>query len=94
MLETLPGVTADIADSIVSRRYSSAGPFAGVGDLLTDKTVSEAVFRELAERVTVRSSVFTVESTGTTVWGVQRKILAVIDRGSQPMSILYWYQSE
>jgi len=44
--------------------------------------------------VTVRSSVFEVRSVATTSGGFRHTIVAVVDRGVKPMTILYWWQSE
>lgn len=94
VLMTLPGMTAVTAQAIMRRRTGGQFPFAGVGELLTSETVTDEQFKGLAERVTVRSSVFEIRSTGVTTWGVRQTIVAVVDRGSTPMKILYWYQSE
>lgn len=94
VLMTLPGMTAATAQAIMRRRTGGGFPFASVGELLTSETVTDEQFKALAERVTVRSSVFEIRSTGVTTWGVRQTIVAVVDRGSTPMHILYWYQSE
>ena len=65
-----------------------------VGELFTDKTISEEQFKAFAERLTVRSSVFEIRSSGRSKWGIGREIVAVVDRGASPVNILYWYQSE
>ncbi|KPK82646.1 MAG: hypothetical protein AMJ81_09660 [Phycisphaerae bacterium SM23_33] len=94
VLLTLPEMTKDTAEAIMARRAAAAGPFRGVGELFTSNTVSESQFRALAERVTVRSNVFEIRSSARTDWGIRQSIVAIVDRGAQPMAILYWYQSE
>jgi DNA uptake protein ComE-like DNA-binding protein len=93
VLMTLPGINREIGDRIVNERSSSSGVFKTLADLLERHVLDEQVFRNVFEKLTVRSDVFTVESIGTSGAGVQRRILAVIDRGNDPMSILYWYQT-
>ncbi len=91
---SLPRMTASIAEALVMRQTSGKGPASSVGELFTDKTISEEQFKAFAERLTVRSSVFEIRSSGVTTWGIGREIVAVVDRGASPVNILYWYQSE
>lgn len=93
VLMSLPGLSEELADRIVADRSSSNGGFASLADVLERHLLSDDVFRAVFEKLTVRSDVFSVESVGVSASGVQRRILAVIDRGSSPMSILYWYQT-
>jgi len=94
VLMALPKMTLAAADAICRRQCAGDGPFGSVGELLTSKTVTEEQFKAFAERLSVRSSIFEIRSTGVTNWGVRHTIVAVVDRGTQPMTILYWYQSE
>ncbi|MDY7011002.1 MAG: type II secretion system protein GspK [Planctomycetota bacterium] len=94
VLLTLPKMNSTTADAIGRRQGAGEGPFNSVGELLTGETISEDQFKAFAERVTVRSSVFEICSTGVTKWGIRYKIIAVLDRGVKPMAILYWHQSE
>jgi DNA uptake protein ComE-like DNA-binding protein len=94
VLLTLPEMTGDTADAILARQGSSQGPFLGVGELLKSGTLSESQFKAMAEKTTVRSNVFEVRSTGTSTDGIRCMIVAVVDRGGQPMSILYWWASQ
>ncbi len=93
VLMTLPGMTGEFADRVVEQRASADGAFKTLADLLDRRVLSQDVFRGLFEQITVRSDVFTVESLGVSGSGIQRRILAVIDRGSDPARILYWYQT-
>ncbi len=94
VLQTLPQMTSTAADAIVRRQVGGEGPFESVGELLSSKTLTEDQFKSVAERMTVRSSVFEIRSVGVTNRGIKCKIVAVVDRGADPMTILYWYQSE
>ena len=91
------------ADAIVQRQTFGMGPLTSVGELFTDKTITEEQFKAFAERLTVRSSVFEIRSTGLAAIGtggplsgsgIRRDIVAIVDRGRSPVNILYWYQSE
>ena len=82
------------AEAIIRRQDSGQGPFSSVGDLFLENVITEDQFKAFAEKLTVRSSVFEIRSVGTAKWGIQQEIVAVVDRGSESMSILYWYQSE
>jgi type II secretory pathway component PulK len=92
-LMTLPSMSAESADAIVARRLSAKGAYTSVGQLLGDP-LTENEFKAVAERCTVRSNVFEVRSRGTTDGGIRYEIVAVIDRGSDPKTLLYWYESE
>ena len=93
VLMTLPGMTGELADRIVEQRASADGAFKTLADLLDRRVISQDLFRGAFEQITVRSDVFSVESLGVSGSGIQRRILAVIDRGSDPARILYWYQT-
>ncbi|NLF30524.1 MAG: hypothetical protein GX591_06515 [Planctomycetes bacterium] len=94
VLASLPQINAETAASILRRRASGSGPVLAVGELLTGRVLSEDQFKAVAEKVTVRSNVFEIRSTGVTRWGIRQSIVAIADRGTTPMSILYWYQDE
>jgi type II secretory pathway component PulK len=93
-LMSVSGMTDEVAGAVVQRRDSEAGAFLSVGELLTSRALDEKVFKAVAERVTVRSNVFEVRSVGKTSRGIRKEIRAVVDRGADPMAVLYWYQSE
>jgi general secretion pathway protein K len=94
VLMALPEMTDAAADAIVKQRESAIGPFLSVGELFTGSALNEKQFKAMAELLTVRSSVFEIRATGTTSRGIRRQITAVVDRGVDPIAILYWHQSE
>jgi type II secretory pathway component PulK len=55
VLKTLPGMTDEAANNILSRR-----PFTSVGDLLDDSIMPESLFRGIVNNVSTKSSVFLV----------------------------------
>lgn len=94
VLQALPQLTSAEVEAILRRQIGGKGPFESVGDLLTDEILTEEQFKAVAEMLTVRGSVFEVRSSAVTTHGIRREITAVVDRGTDPASILYWYQSE
>ena len=93
VLEAIPGLNSATADSIIQARVTN-GAFSSLGELLAGGALTEDQFREAAEQLTVRSNVMTVRSTGSTPSGTRRTIVAVVDRGGETPTILYWRQSE
>lgn len=94
VLLTLPEMRPDLAEKLVRRRSSGQGPFLSVGELLQDKLMTEEQFKACAEALTVRSQVFEIRSFAATRWGIRHNIVAVVDRGADPATVLYWYQSQ
>ena len=93
-LKSLPEMTPETVQSILNRQTAGKGPFSSVGELFTDKVITEKQFRALAERLTVRGNVFEIRSLAVTSTGIRHEIKAIVDRNTSPVSILYWYQSE
>jgi DNA uptake protein ComE-like DNA-binding protein len=75
-LETMTGVTPEMAQRIVERRETE-GSFESLGDLFD---LDEEAFRVLADRVTTKSSVFLVRATGSLENGVTRSLEAWVRR--------------
>jgi len=94
VLATLPKMDPRTAERIIQQRMMPAGRFESVGGLFLNKVLDERQFKAMAERITVRSNVFEIRSRGVTTWGVRKQIVAVVDRGTKPVTILHWYQSE
>jgi DNA uptake protein ComE-like DNA-binding protein len=85
-LETLPGVTSDVADRIVQRRKSD-GDYQSVGDLLD---LGQATFRSLVDRVTTKSSTFLVRARGELPNGTVRAVEAWVQRDGQKPRVVRW----
>lgn len=94
VLMTLPEMNDAAADAIVNRRQSQDGAFRSVGELLSNGILQDKQFQAMADLLTVRSTVFEIRSTGVTSTGIRKTLVAIVDRGATPMSVLYWYQSE
>lgn len=94
VLSALPKMTDSSVEAIVRRQDTGDGPFQSVGELFTESILTEEQFKAVAEKITVRSNVFEIRCRGVTAWGISREIVAIVDRASNKVSILYWYQSE
>ena len=82
-----------IADDIIAHRESLSAGMVSIAELLDIRSVTNRVFEDLAEKVTTRSSVFTVKSKVTSIRTAgQFHSEAVIDRNAEPSRILYLYQ--
>jgi general secretion pathway protein K len=85
-LETLPGMTSDVADQLVQRRESE-GDFQSVGDLLD---LGQQTFRALVDRVTTKSSVFLIRARGELGNGTVRAVEAWVRRDGQRPQVMRW----
>ncbi len=90
VLLTLPQVTEDVAEQIISHRASDSGPFDTLGELRSSGVLNDRQFRAVAERLVVRSHVFQIDATGKSARGIRRRVVAAVDRGVAPMRVLYW----
>ncbi|MEX0887464.1 MAG: helix-hairpin-helix domain-containing protein [Phycisphaeraceae bacterium] len=93
VLLTVPGMDEAAADAIISHREGGAGGFESIGELLLSANINEDVFREVAEHLDVRSNTFRITAVGTSNDGVQRQIIAEVDRSGDVPRLVYWYQS-
>jgi hypothetical protein len=64
-----------------------------LGDLVADGTVPDDQFKLFGDKLTVRSSVFRITSTGRTIGGVRSTLRVVVDRSTQPVTVLYWQEA-
>lgn len=93
VLKTLPGVEDELADAIIQARNSSGG-FASIGDLLDVSGMTTEKFGKIEGMVTVRSSVFRIQSTGQVASKMARATIeCVVDRGQAVPKVLYWKES-
>ena len=91
VLRTLPGVSDELAERIVSRRQNGERPYDNVAELLDVSDMSEATFIALAELVTVRSYQFRVHSVAKIErLKAQKIVTAVLDRSGDTVQTLYW----
>lgn len=96
VLRTLFGTddqAEQIARSIVADRAGMPYGFTSVAELLNQPSMTVQRFKSIAELVTVRSDVFTIQCLATAdVTGATFRTEGVVDRSASPCTILYWYQ--
>jgi type II secretory pathway component PulK len=84
VLGTLDGMTQQAVEAIIN--YRATAPFVTRGDLLKLTEVTDGLFAQIAERVTVRSSALRITSVGSVDDGrIRVQLTAVVDlKGTQP----------
>lgn len=83
----------DLVESILAYRNENLLPITSIGALLSSDSIGVAGFKKIADKITVRSKVFTAMSRAQSEsTGAQYSIEAVLDRNDSGASILYWYQ--
>ena len=84
VLMALPGMTREIAESIVNRKKSESGGFTSPGELASLDGMTLDLFSKLLPHITVRSNVFEAQAIGYVPKGkAYAAIHAFIDRGGQ-----------
>jgi general secretion pathway protein K len=82
-----------IALAIIADRAGRPYGFESIGDLLGVQSVSTAKFKAVADLLTVRSNVYMIRCTAVAAVSKARlQTECVVDRSSNPCTILYWYQ--
>ena len=95
VLRTLPTVDQSLAQRIIQYRRGHMGGFTNIADLLAVPNFTVTQFKNAAPYITVRSNVFTIRSCGRADRsGITHFIEAVIDRGKDKPSVLYWKESK
>ncbi len=92
VLMTLPGMTEDVANEILTRRASSQGPFTSRSELRDINGMTESLFANIIDYVTVQSYQFRIIAEGRE-GETKATIEAVVDIATDPPTILYWRES-
>lgn len=80
-----------VVEDIITTRNSLADGLTDIGELGQVKSFTKNVAKNFIDRLTMRSSVFTIHSSAQAyATGALRKIEAVVDRDKSPAQILYW----
>ncbi|MFQ6096584.1 MAG: helix-hairpin-helix domain-containing protein [Armatimonadota bacterium] len=91
VLATLPDITDEVVEAIVSRRESE--PFATRGDILNIEQVNEGVFKAIIDHITVSSSSYTIYALGRIQEsGIAAHVTAVLDTSGDAPAIRYFRQ--
>jgi competence ComEA-like helix-hairpin-helix protein len=91
VLQAIPGISKQTADSIVQAREKEQRNFNNIADLFDMSGVSDDDFMKASPHLTVRSYVFRARSVAT-IEGVKstRTIVAILDRSEPSIKIRYW----
>jgi len=94
VLVCLPGMTRELAQSIISRR-SSAGFFASTAELLKLPEMTRDIFKQIAPLITARSETYRILCEGKiTSSGVRQRIQATVHIGLSSQQILSWREDD
>jgi len=80
-----------LADNIIS--YRDSMDVESVGDLALGETMTVSDCKKIADKITTRSSVYSIYCTATSMQtGAKYTAEVVVDRDKAPGQILYWHQ--
>ena len=93
LLAALPGMDAASAEALVTRREKQ-GAFTQVGEMLIVQGITPDAFRQAADLLTTRSSLFGVSATGQDQDGLHTTITCLLQLENQQttpdLRVLYW----
>jgi DNA uptake protein ComE-like DNA-binding protein len=93
VLICLPGMTRELAQSIISRRQSEF--FVSTGELLKLPQMSRDIFRQIAPFITARSETYRILCEGkVTSTGVRQRIQAIVHIGLNSQQMLSWREDD
>jgi type II secretory pathway component PulK len=82
-----------LAHGIIADRSGLLYGYESIADLLNQQSMSVERFKAIADVITIRSDVFTIQCLATAdVSGATFSTECVVDRSASPGTILYWYQ--
>lgn len=82
-----------LAHTVIADRSSLLYGFQSIADLMDKESMSVEKFKTIAEQITIRSDLFTIQCLATAdVSGASLQTECVVDRSASPCAILYWYQ--
>ena len=93
VLAALPGMDEAMAQALVAHREKQ-GPFTQVGEMLLVTGITPEAFRQAADLLTMRSSVFAVSASGEDADGLQTTVSCLLQLENQQtapsLRVLYW----
>ena len=90
----LPGVSRELAQSIVSQR-ASAGYFGNIGELLKIPEMTRDLFKQIAPLITARSETYRILCEGKiNSTGTRQRIQAIVHVGLSSQQILSWREDD
>lgn len=82
-----------LAGTVIMERSGLLYGFQSIADVMNVESVGIEKFKTIADRITVRSDVFTVRCFATAdISGARLQTECTVDRSESPCTILYWYQ--
>jgi len=94
VLACLPGMTRELAQSIISQRQS-AGFFASTGELLKVPEMTRDIFRQIAPLTTARSETYRILCEGKiNSTGARQRIQAIVHIGLNSQQLLSWREDD
>jgi DNA uptake protein ComE-like DNA-binding protein len=94
VLVCLPGVTRELAQSIISHRQSG-GYYASTGELLKLPEMTRDSFKQIAPLITARSETYRILSEGRiNSTGARQRIQAIVHIGLSSQQVLSWREDD
>jgi DNA uptake protein ComE-like DNA-binding protein len=94
VLVCLPGMTRELAQSVISHRQSG-GFYANTGELLKVPEMTRDIFKQIAPLITARSETYRILCEGKIKsTGVRQRIQAVVRVGLDRQQILSWREDD
>jgi len=93
VLSALLDNNEQLADNIIAYRAGLVDGMISIAEILKVKSMNLETFKKIAEQITTRSNVFSVNCSAES--GLTRtvsRLETVVDRNQSPAGILYWYQ--
>jgi len=82
-----------LAQTVIADRSGLLYGFQSIADLMNQQSMSLEKFKQIADRITIRSDIFTIQCLATSeTSGASLQTECVVDRSATPCTILYWYQ--
>jgi DNA uptake protein ComE-like DNA-binding protein len=94
VLSCLPGMSRELAQSIISQRQSG-GYFANIGELLKIPEMTHDILKQIAPLITTRSETYRILCEGRiNSTGTRQRIQAIIRVGLSSQQILSWREDD
>ena len=94
VLNVLPGIDEQLVQRIIQFRESQPYGFSSIAEILAVPGIKLKIFKQIAPLITVRSNVFTIRSCGQAeLTGIRHTIEAVVARGLDEPTVLYWKET-
>ena len=94
VLLCLPGVSRELAQSIISHRQSG-GFFANIGELLKLPEMTRDIFKQIAPLSPTRSETYRILSEGRiNSTGARQRIQVIVHAGLSSQQILSWREDD